>query len=121
MQKSFFLFFFFSLFSFSQERTITGIVSDSLNKPLERANVIAKPLQDNAGLKFAIADHLGRFKLVLESNINFRNEFLSSPRLDNQVHCYTGKVCNYSENFTFIFTLKNSGIACNFFEPNTFL
>ncbi|WP_338377798.1 carboxypeptidase-like regulatory domain-containing protein [uncultured Flavobacterium sp.] len=60
-----------SLTSFSQERTITGIVSDSLNNPLERANVIAKPLQDNAGLKFAIADHLGRFKLVLKSSVKY--------------------------------------------------
>ena len=65
------LFLLLYLLSFSQERTLTGIVSDSLNKPLERANVIAKPLQDNAGLKFAIADHLGRFKLVLESNIKY--------------------------------------------------
>mgnify|MGYP003680399980 CR=1 FL=1 len=54
--KKYILFLLFSLFSFSQERTITGIVSDSLNKPLERANVIAKPLQDNARLKFAIAE-----------------------------------------------------------------
>jgi hypothetical protein len=61
----------FSIFSLSQESTITGIVSDSLDNPLERASVIAKPLQDNAGLKFAIADHLGRFKLVLESNIKY--------------------------------------------------
>jgi hypothetical protein len=28
-------------------------------------------LQDNAGLKFAIADHLGRFKLVLESSVKY--------------------------------------------------
>jgi hypothetical protein len=70
-KQIFFLFFFLTQISFSQERTITGIVSDSLNNPLERANVIAKPLQDNAGLKFAIADHLGRFKLVLKSSVKY--------------------------------------------------
>ena len=57
------LFIVVSLFSFSQERTLTGIVSDSLNKPLERANVIAKPLQDNAGLKFAIANYKINFNI----------------------------------------------------------
>ncbi|WP_339833286.1 hypothetical protein [uncultured Flavobacterium sp.] len=67
----------YTLFAFSQERTITGIVSDTLNKSLERANVIAKPLQDNAGLKFAIADHLGRFKLVLESSVKYEIKVLN--------------------------------------------
>jgi hypothetical protein len=69
--KPIFLFLFFTLYSFSQERKTIGIVSDSLNKPIERAIVIAKPLQDNAGLKFAIADHLGRFKLVLENSVKY--------------------------------------------------
>ena len=69
MIKYLFFFFLTTLLTFSQERTLTGIVSDSLNKPLERANVIAKPLQENAELKFAIADHLGRYKLVLEDNV----------------------------------------------------
>jgi hypothetical protein len=69
--KKYILFLLFSIFSFSQERTITGIVSDTLKKTLERANVIAKPMNDNAGLKFAIADHLGRFRLVLESNVKY--------------------------------------------------
>jgi hypothetical protein len=71
MFKYFLFFLLFNFMSFSQQRTITGIVSDSLDNPLERANVIAKPLQDNAGLKFAIADHLGRFKLVLENSVKY--------------------------------------------------
>ena len=50
-----------SLVSFSQ--TLTGVVSDTLNKPLENANVIAKPLQEKANLKFSIADNKGRYKL----------------------------------------------------------
>ena len=36
---------FFSILSFSQTHTITGVVSDDINKPLESANVIAKPLR----------------------------------------------------------------------------
>ena len=50
--------------------------------------------------------------IVLKSTIYFRNEFLSSPRLDNQVHCYTGKnLFHKSENLILsipnIFLLKN--------------
>jgi len=60
---------FFTQFSFSQ--TLTGVVSDTLNKPLENANVIAKPLQANATLKFSIADNKGRYKLELEKEVRY--------------------------------------------------
>jgi len=40
-----------------------GVVSDTLNTPLENANVIAKPLQEKASLKFAIANRKKIFKL----------------------------------------------------------
>ena len=43
--------FLISLSAFSQ-KTITGVVSDSLNQPLESANLIAKPLQEKAGINF---------------------------------------------------------------------
>jgi hypothetical protein len=42
------LFLIFTTFSYSQSRTITAVVSDDTNKPLESANVIAKPLQEKA-------------------------------------------------------------------------
>ena len=54
------VYFFFlikSTFLFSQSKYITGIVSDENSKPLESANIIAKPLQEKASLKFAIADN----------------------------------------------------------------
>ena len=59
------------VFSYSQSKIITGIISDDSNNPLENANVIAKPLQENASLKFAIADNKGRYKLELENNIKY--------------------------------------------------
>lgn len=65
------LFLLFTLFSFAQEKTIIGVVTDTLNQPLERANVIAKPLQENASLKFSIADHLGRYKLELDASVKY--------------------------------------------------
>lgn len=55
--------------TFSQ--SITGIIADDANKPLESANIIAKPLQENATLKFAIADNKGRYRLELESNVKY--------------------------------------------------
>lgn len=61
----------FSLHSYSQTHTIIGIVSDSNNKPLESANVIAKPLQEKASLKFAIADNKGRYRLELETGVKY--------------------------------------------------
>lgn len=52
----------------AQTKNLTGVVSDTLNIPLENANVIAKPFGANAQLKFAIADNKGRFRLELESS-----------------------------------------------------
>ena len=64
-----FIIFIFSTYSYSQ--TITGVVSDTLKTPLESANIIAKPFQETAQLKFAIADNKGRYKLQLESNVKY--------------------------------------------------
>ena len=70
MLKFIFLFF-ISILSYSQTHSLTGVVSDTLNIPLESANVIAKPLQNNAQLKFAVADNKGRYKLELEQTVKY--------------------------------------------------
>ena len=68
MPKLLFLF----LFSYIlQAQTITGIVADTLNQALENANVIAKPLQEKASLKFSIADNKGRYKLELDKDTRY--------------------------------------------------
>ena len=86
MPKHLFLFLFFPILSFSQ--TLIGTVKDSLGNPLQNANVIAKPLVEKQGLKFAIADHLGRYKLELETEVpyevkvsylGFKEEILNLP------------------------------------------
>ena len=46
-------------------------MKDSLGNPLQNANIIAKPLVEKQGLKFAIADHLGRYKLELEKDVPY--------------------------------------------------
>ena len=55
----------------TQSQTITGVISDTLKKPLESANIIAISADKNAQLKFAIADNKGRFKLELEPNVAY--------------------------------------------------
>ena len=70
MPKSLLFFLLLSLSVFSQ-KTITGVVSDSLNQPLESANLIAKPLQEKARIKFAMADNKGRFRLELDNNVKY--------------------------------------------------
>ncbi|MBM6500675.1 hypothetical protein [Flavobacterium macrobrachii] len=67
------LFLLFSTFSFSQTHTITGVVSDSLNNPLESANIIALPKSENAQLKFAIADNKEKYRLKLVFIILFKH------------------------------------------------
>ncbi len=71
MHKILFYFLFFTTLSFSQSRSITGVVAEENNKPLESANVIAKPLQEKASLKFAIADNKGRYRLELEKAVKY--------------------------------------------------
>lgn len=66
-----YLILFASFISYSQTRTLTGVVSDDANLPLENANVIAKPLQEKASLKFAIADNKGRYRLELDNEVKY--------------------------------------------------
>jgi hypothetical protein len=65
------LFLFFSNIFSAQNNFITGVVSDSLNQLLESANLIAKPLQEKAGIKFAMADNKGRFRLELDNEVKY--------------------------------------------------
>ncbi|MCA0349493.1 MAG: carboxypeptidase-like regulatory domain-containing protein [Bacteroidetes bacterium] len=69
--KSTLFFLLLTSFSFSQTKTITGVVSDTINNPLESANIIALPKSEKGSLKFAIADNKGRFRLELDENIPY--------------------------------------------------
>jgi hypothetical protein len=71
MIKYYIFLFLTSLVSFSQTVTISGVISDEINSPLESANIIANPLQEKAGLKFAIADNKGRYRLELDKDVKY--------------------------------------------------
>lgn len=70
-KQIFFFLVLFHSFSYSQTYTLTGLVTDDEDKPLERANVIAKPLKVNSQLKFSIADSKGKYKLELENDVKY--------------------------------------------------
>ena len=66
------LLFLFLFLSFKvQSQTLTGVVSDSIHRPLPNANIIAVPYQKEASLKFAIADEKGRYRLELEKELKY--------------------------------------------------
>lgn len=62
---------FFTTLSLAQSQVITGVVAEENRKPLESANIIAKPLQEKASLKFAIADNKGRYRLELDKGVKY--------------------------------------------------
>ena len=62
---------FFCCNTFSQSTFLSGFVLDSNNKPLERANIIAKPTLENQSIKFVIADSNGYFNLELSKNTTY--------------------------------------------------
>lgn len=62
---------FFTTLSLAQGQVITGVVAEENRKSLESANIIAKPLQEKASLKFAIADNKGRYRLELDKGVKY--------------------------------------------------
>lgn len=59
----------FTSWSFAQ--TLTGVVKSIDNDPLENTNVMAKAVNGKTGMKFAIADHLGRYRLELDKETDY--------------------------------------------------
>jgi hypothetical protein len=57
---------------YSQHITINGQVTDSLNKPLEYANILAVPVLENKDIRFAITDDKGHFLLKLEPEQSYK-------------------------------------------------
>lgn len=61
----------FTCFVFSQNRTFKGMVTDTLNAPLDYANIIAKPTDSSGSLLFVAADEDGNFELSLVSKYTY--------------------------------------------------
>ncbi|PIB33308.1 hypothetical protein BFP78_03345 [Gaetbulibacter sp. 5U11] len=61
----------FSVALQAQTITLQGKVSDSLQQPLQYANILAVPVADNIDVTFAITNQDGNYKLQLEKNQNY--------------------------------------------------
>jgi hypothetical protein len=72
IKKFILLLFFLPLFSAAQNKLFAGKVTASTQEPLENANIIATPDLDSEEMKFAIADHLGRFKMELKKAVAYQ-------------------------------------------------
>jgi hypothetical protein len=79
MPKFLLLFLLISFSAFSQ-KIISGVVSDTLNKPLESANLIAKPSQEKAGIKCSSR----KYSRVVKYFCPFKNVQNKSSKLHNQ-------------------------------------
>ena len=55
----------------AQTITLQGKVLDSLQQPLQYANILAVPVADNIDVTFAITNQDGNYKLQLEKNQNY--------------------------------------------------
>lgn len=69
--KKLFLLFFTLCLNLSLGQTISGCVTSTKAEPLENTTIIAKPINSKTELKFALSDHLGRYKLELEKEIDY--------------------------------------------------
>lgn len=61
----------FSLFGNAQQILVTGKIIDSLQTPLQYANILAIPQADDLDLKFAISEADGSYKLALIKNQSY--------------------------------------------------
>ncbi len=59
---------------FAQNIVLKGVVTDSTYKPLEFANVIAKPYDKNINLSFSLTDNKGNYNLKLVKNKSYSIE-----------------------------------------------
>ena len=61
----------FSTIAHAQNVTVTGSIKDSLQNPLEYANILAVPEAENADVRFAITNNKGVYELKLDSNQSY--------------------------------------------------
>lgn len=56
----------------AQQVKLEGVITDSLSKPLEFANAIAKPHNKDVKTAFSIADEKGYYKLLLQKDADYK-------------------------------------------------
>lgn len=69
--KLFLFILFISAPLYTQNIYVTGKITDTLQNPLEYANLLAIPNAESQTVKFAISKHNGQFKLALDKNQSY--------------------------------------------------
>jgi hypothetical protein len=59
-------------YSFSQQITVSGKVTDTLQNPLSYSNILAIPESENEDVRFAITENNGSYKLGLKKNQSYK-------------------------------------------------
>jgi hypothetical protein len=100
------IFLLYSVINFAQSIKMEGIVQDTLQKPLEMANVMAINQDTKAMDAYGITNDKGKFQLNLKPNSNYKIKvsFIGFQSLDLSVQTQT-------ENFQKVITLKEGGIS----------
>ena len=62
----------FSVGIAAQTVKVTGKVTDSINNPLEYANVFAVPIDKNVNISYAITNEKGNYILKLQKNKSYK-------------------------------------------------
>jgi hypothetical protein len=99
------LFLFFTVLNYAQSVKMEGVVQDTLQRPLEMANVMAINQETKAMDAYGITNDKGKFQLNLKTNSNYKIKvsYIGFQSLDLEV-----KTAN--ENFQKNITLKEGGI-----------
>ncbi|MCF6183586.1 MAG: carboxypeptidase-like regulatory domain-containing protein [Bacteroidales bacterium] len=89
-----------SFYGFCQEIQLSGSIKDTLNNPLENANILAIPFSEDgdAIIKFSITNSKGDYTLTLESNINYQVElsYIGYQKITDSVNISQNTVKNYN-------------------------
>lgn len=80
----------------AQEIQIKGVVTDTINKKLQNANVLAIPFEKNYNLKFAITDNEGNYQLELNGQVAYSIEvsYLGYQTFKDSINLNANKILN---------------------------
>ncbi len=83
-----------SLSLYSQNTTLEGIVTDSLNSPIELANVMAFYKKDSTVASFGITDGAGRYRLILPQGevYTLKSSFIGYTTWESEVIAQGSKI-----------------------------
>lgn len=65
------LFAIYTPYTYAQNRIIIGVVTDTLNKPIDFANIMAIPQNEGAKMQYAITEETGKYTLEVDARYSY--------------------------------------------------